>query len=460
MTKASVLSNISLSCVAAGMTSETLKPFTTLIFTGQPGNTETVTLDGKVYTFKNVINNAADGEVLIDVDYPTSLSNFKAAVNLGTGSGTKYSSATTISANLTGLTLSTGALTIAQKVTLGGPYTCSETLASGNFSNATTIYTGYKITTAATESLLQMSCYFVDANGGNTAIRVMGCNTSETEIGCTTGISAAEILFGAASIDLRVIAGQHYGFVMVNGVVGNTSAQFWAFGCGFTPTTLRGKVITGATNATPIVITTSAAHGYTTGDSVTIRHVGGNTAANVTNNLITVLTTTTFSLAASVGNGVYTTGGVCGKIGAEIAEAFFTSGTGNNQPLFRGGGGGALSADTNTFYTALNGSTQIHTGSGGTGTLRFITPVSAGYPLEALVWYNGTALVTEPFLAWGTGLSTTGGINTQLYNTTILMKAYTRDTLGTMDSHSWFNLTDNNTGSGALPQGSILTVVP
>lgn len=68
-------------------------------------------------------------------------------------------------------------------------------------------------------------------------------------------------------------------------------------------------VITGATNASPIVITITA-HGYETGDQVTITGVLGNTAANG-NWTITVLTANTFSLDGSTGNGSYTSGGTC-----------------------------------------------------------------------------------------------------------------------------------------------------
>lgn len=84
-----------------------------------------------------------------------------------------------------------------------------------------------------------------------------------------------------------------------------------------------GLQISGATNATPIVITTGT-HGLTTGDEVTIQGVGGNTAANNTSTnprwKVTVLTGTTFSLQNPVtgsdvaGNGAYTSGGNAIKI--------------------------------------------------------------------------------------------------------------------------------------------------
>jgi hypothetical protein len=65
--------------------------------------------------------------------------------------------------------------------------------------------------------------------------------------------------------------------------------------------------ITGATNATPIVIT-SVAHGLTSGSSVAITGVGGNTAANGSWAII-VIDADHFSLDTSTGNGAYTSGG-------------------------------------------------------------------------------------------------------------------------------------------------------
>lgn len=77
--------------------------------------------------------------------------------------------------------------------------------------------------------------------------------------------------------------------------------------------------ITAATQATPIVIT-SANHGLTTGQRVTITGVLGNTAANGTWT-ITKIGANSFSLDTSVGNAPYTSGGTwqtTGLYGANI----------------------------------------------------------------------------------------------------------------------------------------------
>lgn len=89
--------------------------------------------------------------------------------------------------------------------------------------------------------------------------------------------------------------------------------------------------ITGATNATPIVIT-STSHGLSTGNIVLIDSVLGNTAANgiwtVTN-----LTANTFSLNTSVGNGTYTSGGTIGKVGKTLPVGGSWVGTGDEASL-------------------------------------------------------------------------------------------------------------------------------
>jgi hypothetical protein len=72
------------------------------------------------------------------------------------------------------------------------------------------------------------------------------------------------------------------------------------------------KAITGATNATPIVITCNA-HGYENGDTVFIASVGGNTAANGYR-IVQGVTPNTFQLTTLAGvnvagSGAYTSGG-------------------------------------------------------------------------------------------------------------------------------------------------------
>lgn len=86
------------------------------------------------------------------------------------------------------------------------------------------------------------------------------------------------------------------------------------FGDYTTTTDATTFTITGATNASPIAITTSSSHTLNTGDTVAISGVGGNTNANGTF-VVTVTSGTTFTLNGSTGNAGYTSGGT-GRRGA------------------------------------------------------------------------------------------------------------------------------------------------
>lgn len=74
-----------------------------------------------------------------------------------------------------------------------------------------------------------------------------------------------------------------------------------------------GGGITGATNATPIVLTTASAHGLVAGQVVVVAAVGGNTNANGTWE-ISAVTSTTITLLNSAGNAAYTSGGTVAPI--------------------------------------------------------------------------------------------------------------------------------------------------
>lgn len=86
--------------------------------------------------------------------------------------------------------------------------------------------------------------------------------------------------------------------------------------------------VTGASKANPCVITTSGAHGLTTGQEVQLSGIGGMTELNAKFYTVTVLTSTTFSLADVFGNSInstafttYTSGGV-GNVVYEIVTPY------------------------------------------------------------------------------------------------------------------------------------------
>jgi Ubiquitin-activating enzyme E1 FCCH domain len=90
--------------------------------------------------------------------------------------------------------------------------------------------------------------------------------------------------------------------------------------------------ISGATNAAPIVVT-STNHGLTTGMQITISGVTGNTAANGTFQ-ITVIDPNTFSLNGSTGNGAYVAGGTWNTSGLYECSIAALQGNGFAQGLY------------------------------------------------------------------------------------------------------------------------------
>lgn len=161
--------------------------------------------------------------------------------------------------------------------------------------------------------------------------------------------------------------------------------------------TQYGLAITAATNASPIVVTTSASHGLSTGDVVTILGALGNTAANATW-IVTVVNATQFSLDGSTGNGAYTGGGRVVKLsrdeflsdvpsGARIATATLA---GKTSTL------GVAGASDATF-TPATGNT-LHgvilykdTGSAGTSPLIAWLDQITGFPLAT----NGSTVLVQ-----------------------------------------------------------------
>lgn len=153
-----------------------------------------------------------------------------------------------------------------------------------------------------------------------------------------------------------------------------------------------GLAISGATNATPIVIT-SATHGLSTGHLVLIDGVTGNTAANGVF-VVTVLTSTTFSLQDGsgnniAGNGAYGTGGfvIPLTLHEDLADVAGSA---------RVGSAVALTTKTSTLgrlhcdpivFNSLTGDTvrgfvdYLHTGTESTSTLiAFTSKVVSGLP--------------------------------------------------------------------------------
>lgn len=111
------------------------------------------------------------------------------------------------------------------------------------------------------------------------------------------------------------------------------------------------SAVIGATNATPIEITTGAAHQLATGSVLVISGVNGNTAANGTFT-ITVTAANKYTLNSSVGNGAYTSGGTCNRF-SQVATVNTAQETfANGSTVFTVDSNGYATSDGVHFTTA------------------------------------------------------------------------------------------------------------
>jgi len=118
--------------------------------------------------------------------------------------------------------------------------------------------------------------------------------------------------YTTGTVQFQVSSGSVPNLVTLTGGTWPSWANYASIRFGF-PTGVTTGPISNATNASPIVIT-STGHGLITGASIAVSGVNGNTAANGTW-IITTIDANTFSLNGSVGNGTYTSGGTWSSTG-------------------------------------------------------------------------------------------------------------------------------------------------
>jgi hypothetical protein len=119
---------------------------------------------------------------------------------------------------------------------------------------------------------------------------------------------------GVASrlISVRQVSTNPYYWEVICGGGDQYQVAFAIFSAGLLLTSLTGSVlsVSGITNATQAVVTTTLNHGYTTGQVAQITGATGMTAINNINFTVTVLTPTTFSINVDTTTfGAYTGGG-------------------------------------------------------------------------------------------------------------------------------------------------------
>lgn len=290
----------------------------------------------------------------------------------------------------------------------------------------TAISGGYRMTTATTSQGLSCAVDVV-VSAGNCILTAKTSDAATSLTAMTVNASGGRTYY--------IIANKYSFYLLLTSSTVGSSGQITAYYAGvpFLPDPVAPLVVQTATNATPIVVTTTAAHGLTSGDFVYINGVGGNTAANGFW-AITVTSSTSFSLNTSVGNGAYTSGGLVGT-NDRISRCIYAGG--NTDGTF------ASSWRANPQGTAFG---TVHllvneaSYAGTTNQLQLLT--SAAAP-----WRASRYTITEPYVYCPIVNGGTKYVQFQLWDAALVSgtPAIPLDTTMTFDSHSWqaYGVTSN-----------------
>jgi hypothetical protein len=87
---------------------------------------------------------------------------------------------------------------------------------------------------------------------------------------------------------------------------------------------------------------------------------------------------------------------------------------------------------------------------------------SALHSVSGFRWHDDSAMIVEPLMGWGAPtLDSECKGRGQLWDAVVVTESYPADTTTTIDSHTFYNLTDNNDGNATLPatmRGSVFIV--
>jgi hypothetical protein len=155
----------------------------TLTLSANAADSETVTIDAKVYTFEDTLTDV-DGNVLVGADADESISNLVAAITLGAGSGTAYAASTTLHPTATAVEGAGDTMVASAQVagTEGNSLATTETMGSGAWGDTT--MSGGTI-----------------GGSGTVAERTMSHPSLQTGAGSTTTVVQLDLLGGTVNID-------------------------------------------------------------------------------------------------------------------------------------------------------------------------------------------------------------------------------------------------------------------
>lgn len=433
-----LIAGIKTALTAAGWTNTDTYASATGTFIGIPADGETVAVDGVTMTAKTT---------------PTLPTHF-ALGSTATEAATNLTACINTNVASVDATSSAGVVTVTASAagSGGNSIALTEGLTNFTWASATLMGGGFLGKSGVAPDGKRFAILFTTRDDGGVAVQAITRSIDGTliEADISPGATTSAHVLTSGTGQRRTIFAHPYGIRTCTPGASTDGTVFMAELL-WQGSAEIGVLITGATNATPIQITTASAHGMTTGQQVYIDNVGGNTAAN---GLWTVTaaggpTSTTLTLNTSVGNGAYTTGGALASVtGGQVSRCWFAVGTTpfRSGPAFRTD---LSNASAGHGWVVTNQNSRMNDGNVA-GRPRVLLQESS------LRNEGGRYVVTEAIIRWHSTDGATvsrwqGGLYNAAYTTAVRAMDEEFDT---PDGKHWICYSDNDA------EGSLLFRIP
>lgn len=420
-----------------------------MTFSGQPVNTQTVTIDGKTYTWKTVLSGAAD-EIFIGVDAAACASNLRDAINdVSANEGTTYGTGTvahtTVTASLSGSQVTVTSLTAG---VAGNGFTITNSLSNVTLDTTSARYGGYIMRSGKTPHGLEMKLWvrWAGTFGAFPVAELIPMSVDEA----TVGINGQLQVNAARLLDIHACPYQ-----VLIWLQGTSTTGGCVFECGVPYLDLSERAPTIVSVADDgsgqYLVETSVSHGRVTGESV---HIAGAeasgsplTSLNGTHATVTVTDATHYILDGSTYASGYDANSAVAAGVDQVSRAIWCNAQEHThaRATFR-----VQLAPSNVSQSYLsmmmNQYAYTHVGAGTIARLATSrSPNDNSNAAPAKKW-GGKALFLEPLIGWPITSATSdvfwvGG----LWNAAVICDDIDKDSVRNNHSgYNWLAYTDNH----------------
>lgn len=262
-TVSSHLTDLKDQLVNAGWTATNVGASQIGTFTGTAGNNQTVTIDGVVYTFKTTLTPTAY-EVLIGANAAASANNLARAINDSGTAGTHYGTGTAAHPTVTASDNGAGVITLtaATAGTAGNGIVLAETITNFTWAAANLWGGGFNLVSANDHPCKYRVMLYIRATGATTfQYRVSPeFTTQNADYAWLTVSAGRSYLIRATPYDVWILR--------------PATQEFFYAGALWNPEEWAPKTVTAITAGSTTTLSITA-HGFNTGDQVTLSQFAG-----------------------------------------------------------------------------------------------------------------------------------------------------------------------------------------